>query len=51
MLENGGIEYPGDPVLPPIAERMLRYERIVMYPHSLFAIIQPDGKFEVARMD
>ena len=45
------IKYPGDPALPPIAQRMLRDERVVMYPSSLFAIIQPDGSFEIARMD
>lgn len=45
------ITYPGDPALPPIAERMVGDERVVMYPCSLFAIIQPDGSFEVARLD
>lgn len=50
-LARDYLSYPGDPSLPPIAERNLRAERIVMYPHSLVAIIQPDGTFEVARMD
>lgn len=43
--------YPGDPALPPVVQRMLRDERIVMYPGALVAIIQPDGSFEMARMD
>ena len=43
--------YPGDPVLPPVAERKLRDERIVMYPGAIIAVFQPDGAFEVARLD
>lgn len=42
------LTYPGDPTL---AERMLRDERIVMYSGAIFAIIQPDSAFEVARLD
>lgn len=51
MLDNLAIQYPGDPALLPIAWRELRGEAIVMYPGALLAIIQPDGRFEVARMD
>lgn len=49
--ERDFVQFPGDPALPPIAQRMLREERIVMYPGALFAIIQPDGRFEIARID
>jgi hypothetical protein len=45
------ITYPGDPALPPVAERKLGVERIVMYPGALLAIIQPNGDFEIARLD
>lgn len=51
MWENEFIKFPEDPELPPLLERKLRDERIVMYPNALFAIIQPDGSFEIARMD
>lgn len=46
-----GLHYPEDPVLPAVAYRMLRQERIVMYPGAVFAIIQPDGSWDVARLD
>lgn len=49
--EARDLHYPGDPPLPPVAERKLRDERILMYPHALFVVIQPDGSFEVARLD
>jgi hypothetical protein len=45
------IRYPGDQPLPPVAQFKLRDERIVFYPGALLAIIQPDGGFEVARLD
>jgi hypothetical protein len=47
-------EYPGDegdPPIEPLCELRMRDERIIMYPHSVFAIFQPDGSFEVARCD
>ena len=51
LLEGLRLKYPGDPVLEPIAAWELRDEKIVMYPHAIVAIYQPDGTFEVARMD
>lgn len=45
------IIYPGDPPLHPIAETTLRDELILLYPSAWVAIIQPDGAYEVARMD
>jgi hypothetical protein len=44
------LKYPGDPWLVPLAEMALRDERIVVYEHSIVAIIQPDRSFEAARM-
>lgn len=49
--ERDALHYPDDPELEPIAQRMFRDEKIVMYRHSLIAIVQPDGAFEVARLD
>lgn len=51
MLPDFSIQYPGDPVHRPIAECMLRDERVVLYDYSWVAIIQRDGSFEIARMD
>ncbi|PWJ81520.1 hypothetical protein C7441_11052 [Pseudaminobacter salicylatoxidans] len=45
------IQYPGDRALPPVAERKLRDERIVFYPGAVLSIIQPDGSYEIARLD
>jgi hypothetical protein len=43
--------YPGDEPLQPIAKRKLHDETVVLYEGSYVAVIQPDGSFEVARMD
>lgn len=51
MLSNGNLQYPGDPQTRLIAETKLRDETIRFYEHSWVAIIQPDGSFEVARLD
>lgn len=45
------VKYPGDPAIPALAIASLRDERIVVYPHAWVAIIQPDGSWELARMD
>jgi len=51
MLPDGGISYPGDPVLPCLFEAKLRDETIRFYQYAWVAVIQPDGSFEIARMD
>jgi hypothetical protein len=51
MAPNGALTYPGDPPLNPLAVTVLRQEVIMFYPHSVVAILQPDGTFEVARLD
>lgn len=43
--------YPGDPPMKPLASCHLREERIVFYQSAWVAIYQPDGSFEIARMD
>lgn len=45
------IQYPGDPPYSPIAIASLRGERILVYQHSWVCIVQPDGSFQVSRMD
>jgi hypothetical protein len=51
LLDGGRIKYPGDPTLKPIAMMQLRNETIFFYDGAWVAIVQPDGSFEIARMD
>jgi hypothetical protein len=48
---NFTFSYPGDPPLRPIAMTKLRDEIVVFYDHGFVAIFQPDGKWEMARLD
>lgn len=47
------ITYPGDESRPEhlLAEARLRDELILIYTHAWVCIVQPDGYFEVARVD
>lgn len=45
------LQYPGDPPLRPLARSTLRQEKIIFYPHAYVGIFQPDGSWEVARVD
>lgn len=49
--KNQSITYPGDPSLRPLARGKLRDETILIYPNAWVGILQPNGDFEVARMD
>lgn len=52
VMHDGDIlKFPGDPPMSPLCELHLRDERIVLYLYSVVAIIQPDGSFEVSRLD
>ena len=51
LLPDGSIQYPGDPPYRPLAEILFRRERIVFFAHSWIMIVQPDGSFEICRMD
>lgn len=51
MSSNGDLLYPGDPPTKLLYESKLRNEVIRFYQHSWLAVIQPDGTFEVARLD
>ena len=43
--------YPGDPPMHPLAVATLRDEKIYLYPHAWVLILQPNGNYEVSRMD
>lgn len=46
------MRFPGDPIFKPAAFTTIGKEIVVFYPQcSLLAVIQPDGKFEVTRVD
>ena len=45
------IKYPLDPKLEPLASAKLRDELILYYRHSWVVIVQPDGEWDIARMD
>lgn len=51
LLDSGWIKYPGDPPFCMVAFTMLRDEIIALYEHDYVAIVQPDGSFEICRMD
>ena len=51
LLDDNSLAYPGDPPQRALAETWLRDERILLYESEWVAIIQPDGSFEVCRMD
>jgi hypothetical protein len=50
-LEGDMLCYPGDPPLLPLAETRLRDEIIRLYEYEWVVVIQPDGSFQVSRMD
>jgi len=50
-LSEEGLHYPGDPVFKPLAETKLNGETIRLYTSVFVAIIQPDGSYEVGRVD
>jgi hypothetical protein len=51
MNPDGSLHYPGDPPVLALAEAKLRDETIRFYEYEWVAVIQPDGSFEVCRMD
>lgn len=50
-LDEEGLHYADDPVMRPLAEAKLRDEVIRYYESSWVAVIQPDGSYEIARVD
>lgn len=51
MNKDHSLKYPGDPALKPMARMSLRHEVIFIYEWGWVAVVQPDGSFEVCRMD
>ena len=51
MLSNGNLSYPEDPETRLLAETRLRDEVIRVYESAWVAIVQPDGRYEIARLD
>jgi hypothetical protein len=49
--KTGWMTYPGDPPFKPRSAIRLREELVVLYPFGYIAIVQPDGSFEISRMD
>ena len=51
MKPNGNLQYPGDRPTRLLYETKLHDETIRFYENAWVAIIQPNGDFEVCRMD
>jgi hypothetical protein len=49
--EDGSLKYPGDPAYKPRARIDFREETIYIYDSAWVCVKQPDGTFEVSRMD
>ena len=49
--ETGVYKYPGDPAQRPLFKIEFNGEVIFGYRSEMWAIVQPDGSFEIARMD
>lgn len=45
------LKFPGDPVMRPLAAAQLRDEEIFLYRYSFLCVVQPNGSFEVSRVD
>lgn len=50
-LELTSITYPGDPPQYPLASAMLNAELVILFPHDFLAVVQPNGNFEISRID
>ena len=51
LLEDGSLQYPGDPPTRILYKTALRNETIHFYQHQWLRITQPDGSWEVCRLD
>jgi hypothetical protein len=51
MLDGYALKYPGDPAHKPLAKAKFRDELILYYQYSWVVVMQPDGSWEVTRMD
>lgn len=51
LLSDNKLKYSTDPILIPLATTKLRDEIICFYQGAWLVIIQPNGTYEVARLD
>lgn len=51
MGPGNALAYPGDPKLYPVARATFRGQEIYVYEHSWIAVVNPDGSYEVCRVD
>lgn len=51
FLPDGSFVYPGDPPTRLLYVAQFRNEQIRVYEHAWVGIFQPDGSFEISRMD
>lgn len=45
------LNHPEDPPMRPLARLQFREELILFYEYAWVAVVQPDGSFEVSRLD
>lgn len=50
-MTEAGLEYLGDPPVKLLAEGRFRDEIIRIYEYAWVAVVQPDGSYEISRMD
>ena len=48
---NAKINYPGDPAMKEVSRGQLRDELIIVFEYDWVCIVQPDGEYEISRMD
>lgn len=51
LVRENCLKYPGDPMHRPLAKIEFREEEIYIYEHAWVMIKQPNGSYEVCRMD
>lgn len=50
-VDKTRLTYPGDPDMVLIARAQLRDETLLFFDCSWFCIVQPDGSYEISRLD
>lgn len=45
------LRYPGDPPMKPLAMTAVGPEHVFFYPHAMLLVLQPNGDFDVTRVD
>lgn len=51
MLDNGDMQYPGDPPTRLLWQTVLHDQKVRVYESAWVAVVEPDGSFAVARLD